>query len=341
MHLRGALRWVVLMLPLAAVVGWATAGESPKKEDDTPKKADEPTKKADEPKKAAKGEDLGENVVGKVDEVLITRDDLKQTQRQIMALNPKAAPPNWQQLLDQLIERVLWQRYFEKKNLRPSGAQIQRALQQIDGKLREQGTTYQRWIASLNLTAEEHAGLIAFELASAQLSQSIQADIQEDEIKKEFEAHPEWFDGSRIRISQIFVETADIVHDPDKLKKAKERIDKVYTELQASKDFEEMARRYSDRVASGMRGGDEAWFTRKGVEDNEKLIAAAWALKVGEHTKPVEGTRGWHIVKVTDREVAALTPFGARRNVLQELIRRRANAILDEMKAKAKIERRI
>lgn len=334
MQLRNAVSGVMLFLAIGAAGPWSWAGDAPAKDK-------EPAGKADEPKKAAKeDEGLSEDVVAKVDTVLITRADLTLVRRQILAVNPNAQMPNNKQLVEQLIERVLWSRYFEKEGLRASGADIQRAIQQLDAELRQRGANYQRWIASRGLTAEEHAGMLAFELATARLRERLEGDVKEEDIKKEFEAHPEWYDGSRVRVSQIFIETADIQHDPDKLKKAEERIRKIYDELKAGKDFERMARDYSDGVAS-MRGGDRGWFTRKGAEEDEILMAAAWELKVGEYTKPIQGSRGWHIIKVTDREPARLTPFGARANVVNELIRRRATAILEELKAKTTIERRI
>jgi len=109
----GAVRWVVLVLALVAMGGWTAAGDAPKKGGDTPKAADEP--KAKEKGKA----DAPENWVGQVDDVYITRDDLKVAQRQLAALNPKTAPPNYQQLLDQLVERVLWQRYLTSTTCGP------------------------------------------------------------------------------------------------------------------------------------------------------------------------------------------------------------------------------
>ncbi|MBM4038272.1 MAG: hypothetical protein FJ290_07150 [Planctomycetes bacterium] len=338
----GTLRWVVLALALLAMSGWAAAGEATKKDDDAPKKADEP--KAKEKGKVA----APEGWVGRVDDDYITREDLKAAQRQIAILNPNTPPPKYELLLDQLIERVLWQRYFEKQGLRATGADVTRAIQQLDNELRQRhGTTYERWIAAMRLTAEEHAGLIAFRLGFERLGQRLQGEVQEEEIKKEFEAHPEHYDGSRIRISQIFIETAEIQHEPDKLKKAKEQVDEIYAKLQGGEDFEKLARTYSDRVTS-LRGGEEGWFLRKSVdqqgrivEENEPLLKAAWALKVGEFTKPIQGSRGWHIIKVTDKEPAYLTPFGARRNVIGELVRKRVQSILDEQKAKATIERRL
>lgn len=332
----GVLKWAIVFLGIVALVCPAATGEAPTKENT---KEAEPTKKSKEPERKV-AEPPAESIVAKVDDIVITRDDLNLAQRQLRALNPQAPLPNNQQLVEQLIERVLWQRYFEKQGLRASGPEIQRAIQQLDAELRQRGSSYQRWIAALGLTAEEHAALISFDLSSARLRERIRGEMQEEEIKREFDAHPEWYDGSRIRVSQIFINTADILYDPDKLKKAKERIDKIYEELKAGKDFGKLARDYTEDRASEV-DGDRGWFTRKGAEEDEPLIAAAWNLKVGEFTKPIQGARGWHILKVTDREPARFTPFGARPNVIAELIRRRIATILDELKAKATIVRNI
>ncbi len=346
----GGLRWVVLVLALVATSGWVGAVETPKKDGETPKKEEDTPKKGDEPKAKEKGKVAApEGWVGRVDDDYITREDLKVAQRQLLLLNPNAAPPKYELLLDQLIERVLWSRYFDKGGLRASGADVQRAIQQLDNELRQRhGTTYERWIAAKGLRAEEHAGLIAFRLAFERLGQRLQGELQEEEIKREFEAHPEFYDNSRIRISQILIGTANIQHDPDKLKKAKETVDSIYAKLQAGEDFEKLARTYSDDP-TGLRGGEAGWTLRRTVEqqtgrvveEDEPLLKAAWALKVGEFTKPIQSPRGWHIIKVNDREPAYLTPFGARTNVIGELVRRRVQSILDEQKAKATIERRL
>lgn len=328
------LRMAALLLALVAATGLVLAAEEPKKEGDAPKKAEEPTK-------AAKGDEkLAENVVAKVDDVLITRDDLNLVRRQI-AMNPQVIIPNNERLVDMLIERVLWQRYFQREGLTATGAELQRAIQQIDAELRQRGASYQRLIASRGLTAEEHAGMLAFEISTRRLGERIARDVKEDEIKREFDAHPEWYDGSRILLAQIFIETADVAHDPEKVKKAKERIDKLYAELEAGKDFDTLAKDYSEGAAS-FRGGLQGWFTRKPTSDeDEPLMSVAWNLKVGQYTKPLQSGRGWHILKVVDREPARFTFFGAKPGVLQELVRKRLNAILDELKAKAKIEKRI
>ncbi len=332
MQLRGMARWVLVWSVLMAAAGWALGGDAPAKEADAPKKADEPRRREPE------GGD--EDVVARVDKVTITRADLAQVRRQIQAANPNAIVPPNKELVEQLIERVLWERYFDQQGLRATGPEIQREIQRIDLELRQRGSTYQRQIAAMGITPEEHASMLAFQVSLGRLRDRAVGEIKEEEIKKEFEAHPEWYDGSRVRVYRIFVETASISHDPEKLKKAKERIDKVYAELQAGKDFGKLAADY-DEGGTGRRNGELGWFTRKGTEEDEALLAAAWNLKVGEYTKPIEGSRGWYILKVTDREPARLTPFGARGNVIAELVRRKLQATLEELKAKAVIERRI
>ena len=85
------------------------------------------------------------------------------------------------------------------------------------------------------------------------------------------------------------------------------------------------------------RGGDLGWFERKGPEIDEPLLAAAWELKVGEMAKPMEGSRGWHILKVTDREPARFTFFGAKERVVGQLTRDRLEKLIEQLRAKANI----
>jgi parvulin-like peptidyl-prolyl isomerase len=69
------------------------------------------------------------------------------------------------------------------------------------------------------------------------------------------------------------------------------------------------------------------------------LLAAAWALKVGDFTKPIQGVPGWYILKVNDRRPARFTFFGSRPNVLAELTRRRQEAILAQLRANVTLEK--
>lgn len=319
------------MLAVVALSGVAYAGEPLAEPKDEPE-APAPAGGADE-------DPLGDanDVVAKVDDIDITRGELNQTRR-LMSVGRQGPLPNNQQILEQLINRALWNRHFDKENLRPSGPDIQEAIKNLDDRLRRRNSSYQRFLIARGLSAEEHAGMLSYEIAMRRLINDIQKDITEEQIKAEFEAHPEFYDGSRVHIHQIFIDTANLGNDPKKLDEAKNEAEEVHKKLVAGGDFERLARDFSDGAAN-QRGGDRGWFRRKGPEVDEPLIEAAWDLKPGEFTKPIRGARGWHILKVSEREPAHFTYFGCKNRIRQTLTRDKLEALLDQLKAKAKIER--
>ncbi|UCD45856.1 MAG: peptidylprolyl isomerase [Candidatus Bathyarchaeota archaeon] len=88
---------------------------------------------------------------------------------------------------------------------------------------------------------------------------------------------------SKIKVSHILVE------------KQSQAL-RILDELLGGGNFKELARRHST-CPSGKRGGDLGFFGRgRMVKEFER---AAWALKVGEISKPVRTQFGYHIIKKT------------------------------------------
>lgn len=80
---------------------------------------------------------------------------------------------------------------------------------------------------------------------------------------------------------------------------AKQRIDSIYKAIQNGADFATLAKQCSDDKASAVKGGRLGQFG-KGmmIPDFENAV---YAMKVGEISKPVKTTVGWHIIKLEDR----------------------------------------
>jgi len=87
----------------------------------------------------------------------------------------------------------------------------------------------------------------------------------------------------KVRASHILVETEE---------KAKE----LLKEIEAGKDFGELAQEYSS-CPSKRDGGDLGYFGKGTMV--KPFEEAAFALKKGEVSQPVETQFGWHIIKVT------------------------------------------
>lgn len=88
----------------------------------------------------------------------------------------------------------------------------------------------------------------------------------------------------KIRASHILVET-------------KEQAENLLLDIKNGVAFEDLAKKYS-KCPSKRDGGDLRWFGKgmmvKPFED------AAFALKKGEISEPVETQFGWHLIKLTD-----------------------------------------
>ena len=97
---------------------------------------------------------------------------------------------------------------------------------------------------------------------------------------------------------------------------AKVRIDSVYDALKKGADFAELAKLCSQDPGSAPNGGQLPWIgpnqTLKEFED------AAYALQVGELSKPVQSPAGWHIILMKDRK--QLEPYDSlRTNIMRFL----------------------
>jgi len=140
--------------------------------------------------------------------------------------------------------------------------------------------------------------------------------VTEDEIRSYFDENRERLgQPEQVRARHILVETEE------QAKELKER-------LEAGEDFAALAKEHSIDRGSAARGGDLGWFGRGVmVEPFEK---AAFSLKPGEVSDPVQTDFGYHLILVEERREA-------REAVLDEETR---SAIEDQLRAE-KLSQRI
>ncbi len=84
----------------------------------------------------------------------------------------------------------------------------------------------------------------------------------------------------------------------------KQTADTIYSSLQKGEDFSKLAAQFSTDTYTKNNGGDLGWFNR-GTMVTE-FENAAFALKVGEISQPVQTTYGWHIIQSLGHAVLPL-----------------------------------
>ena len=80
---------------------------------------------------------------------------------------------------------------------------------------------------------------------------------------------------------------------------AEELINTIYERLSSGEDFKQLARQYSEDPGTKMDGGELGW-SNPGDYD-PAFEQTLNATKIGELSKPVKSSFGWHVIEVMDR----------------------------------------
>ena len=101
----------------------------------------------------------------------------------------------------------------------------------------------------------------------------------------------------------------------------KKQATNLYRQLQAGKDFSNLAKRYSADVVSAVKGGDLGWVTADAlVPEFEKAMNA---LPLHTISKPIKSAFGYHIIEVLERKTVDDTSSYERQQVKQFLQQRK------------------
>src|SRR5262245_59854343 len=118
---------------------------------------------------------------------------------------------------------------------------------------------------------------------------------------------------------------------------SKDKAREVYEKIAHGSDFAQLARENSKDPGSKDQGGELGFFTRGQMVP--QFEEAAFKLKKGEVSDPVESQFGWHIIRVDDRRQRAAPAFETVKDrVVASMINKKAQQIATDLRGKAQIE---
>jgi peptidyl-prolyl cis-trans isomerase C len=171
-------------------------------------------------------------------------------------------------------------------------------------------------------------------------SDAIARKLVENDISNGVAVSPAEIDSAYKQLKGNYVRASHI------LVKTKDEADAIYARLKKGDDFGKLAADYSLDKQSAANGGDMGFFTMDEVSQFDAGFAQALgSLKVGEFSKPVNTTYGFHLVKLTSRlaDETGTVPMELTGKISQDLLSQKQgkvyNALLDSLKLNAKIER--
>ncbi|MCK6481244.1 MAG: peptidyl-prolyl cis-trans isomerase [Planctomycetes bacterium] len=186
------------------------------------------------------------------------------------------------------------------------------------------GVTFENWLLERQgMTLEELRKDPSFR-AALLARKVLGATVREEDLKAEFEAHPERY-GETARIRRILVRGDD---RPSRfgaaarpMEEARTLADRAAADLRSGKAFETVARKWSEDVPpDGPRGQPlEVGPSMKSTLLPQSILDAVFAAKEGETLGPLKAVDGWHLLLV-ERRTPAPSFEEARERVREDLV---------------------
>lgn len=242
----------------------------------------------------------------KADDAVVAKIDSQAVRRSDIELARLALPAEFRQMPLETIYSQLLEKVIERKLA---------AFAAKKGKL-DEGDVYKRQFAFISESVLEQVYFNA----------AIDAQLTEDKLRQRFARAMANFKGDEeVAARHILVETENDA-------KA------VVKSLEGGADFGKLAREKSIDPSARQNGGDLGYFARGQMVP--EFSEAAFALKVGQISKPVKSSFGWHVVVVDGRRQSPPPSYEqAIDDLRQDMAREVVAETLEKLRSAAKIER--
>ena len=247
-------------------------------------------------------------ILAKVGDVSITAADL-QLHLALRGVAGEPSPRVRAEAIQTLIERALIEQFLERRKTDAhDDPQLAIAL-----------------VAAREALAEQGLDAIDEELLSRQLAlplawrKYVQRVITDQRIRDYHARHKRELDGTRLRVSQIFLKYAE-GEGEDAAPRTTQRLKDIRESI-VSKEiaFAAAARKHS-QAPTAKSGGDVGWIGPHGALP-ETVTRAAFSLETDEASEVILSPFGAHLVTVTDIEEGRLSLEDARPQIIAALSR--------------------
>jgi peptidyl-prolyl cis-trans isomerase C len=279
------------------------------------------------------------------DEVIATVNDIPIYKSEILGQFARIRPdPGREQelydkLLDILINTKLLSSFLKDQRIAVSDKEIETELDGVRSAMKQQNQDFMTELSREGRTLQQLKSELGMRI---QWKKYVQQRATEAELKNYYAKNKETLDGTQVRASHIL-----LVVDPDApaadKEKAKTKLLEIKKDIESGKiAFPDAANKYSEDTStkSTPDGGDLGYFPRKGRYE-ETFSAAAFALKKGAVSDPVETPYGFHLIQVTDRAPGKEIDFNqAKDAILNQYGYDLQLEIVGNQKKTAKIDRK-
>lgn len=288
----------------------------------------------------------GGEVVARVGNREITRSELDDAVRiyaQGLLQRRQKPPPNFDNfVLDVIIDKELFYQSGLKMDIPGLDSRVEEMYREIENRFPSRDVMAETLAMKGMSPAVLRKNLKRDAIFQAALEEKVKSQVTvSDEMIEEFylQKREELEQPERIRACHILLTVPEDATDKRK-KEVRKEILALRKRIAKGEGFEDLAKEYS-KCPSRAQGGDLGFFPR-GLMD-PAFEEAAWSLKIGEVSKPVETSFGYHLIRVDDKKEAGIPPLEEVRERISERIKaekvaEKAEQVIEELKKEIKVE---
>jgi len=242
--------------------------------------------------------------------------------------------------VNELIVKEIINQEANKRKISVTDKDIDKGVDEIAAKLggRDKMETS---LTLNNIKMDDLKNNIKMDITVRKLIENIAGNVKisDKEAKNFYESNKaaKFTNPDQVRASHILIST----DTNSNAKNAQAKAEKILAEVKANPSkFSEIASKNSDDPTSAQRGGDLGFFSKKDMVP--AFSKAAFSMTPGTISGLVKTQFGFHIIKVTDRKNAGITPFSDVKDEITKYLTDRKKItvmqkLIDSAKSTAKI----
>lgn len=275
-------------------------------------------------------------IVATVNGKNITQEVLVNRLKMFTDITPETAASMRQEILDQLITDMVLDEFIDKQGLIVSSDEIEREVDRIRNTINSNQKnaiqSLEQILVSIGSHIDEFKKSIKYSIA---LEKYFHNRLDDKTLKKYFDENKSLFNGETVKVSHILIDTRNM-KTAEELSHALEQIKTIKREIDRGVPFDEGVKKYSN-CPSAQNGGDLGFIQRKGTFA-KSFLDAAFSLKAGQVSEPVQTEYGYHLIKVTDKKEGDNIQFDdVREKVRFEAVDAEILKLIDRLRKEAKI----
>ena len=236
-------------------------------------------------------------------------------------------PQQREAMLERLIDRQLLRAFLAQKKVAADPQRLESHLTQLKTRLKARGENFDKLLTKSGFTEDSLRRELKLPL---DWDEYVRRETTDDKLRDVWKTRKAEFDGSEVRAAQIALKSDDPSADEKKLAELRREI------VEKTISFADAAKKNS-QAPSAAKGGDLGRFGFRGKQP-PPYPQVAFGLKVGEVSEPVRSPFGVLLLTVTERSDGQLSLEDARPEILQQLSIETQRVVLQQERAKAKIE---